>query len=63
MFGYFDYEKELEYMRQEEREEGEMIGTLRTLASLVKDGILTEDAAAKRANLSVAEFRKEATLA
>ena len=38
MFGYFDYEKELEFLRQEEREEGRAEGALRTLANLVKKG-------------------------
>ena len=38
------------------REEGKIEGTLSTLAGLVKDGILTVDEAAKRANMTSAEF-------
>ena len=49
-----------ESLRAEGMAAGMAKGRLSTLAGLVKDGILTEEAAAKRANLSVAEFRKEA---
>jgi len=38
------------------REEGKIEGTLSTLAGLVKDSILTVDEAAKRANMTSAEF-------
>ena len=66
MFGYFDYEKELEHMRQEEREEGreegEVIGTMRTLARLVKKGRMSSAEAAEEANMTVAEFEKQASL-
>ena len=66
MFGYFDYEKELEFLRQEEREEGRAEGraegALRTLANLVKKGRMTPAEAAEEANMTVAEFEKQAAL-
>ena len=62
MFGYFDYEKELEHLRQEEREEGRAEGALRTLANLVKKGRMTPAEAAEEANMTVAEFEKQAAL-
>jgi len=58
MFGYFDYEYELEHLRQEERAEG----SLRTLVNLVKQGLLSPENAAKQANMTVAEFEKQAAL-
>ena len=60
--GSISYEYELEHLRQEERAEGRTEGALSMLAGLVKDGILTKDATAKRANLSVDEFEKQAAL-
>ena len=62
MFGYFDYEKELEFLRQGEREEGRAEGALRTLANLVKKGRMTPAEAAEEANMTVAEFEKQAAL-
>ena len=70
MFGYFDYEKELEFLRQEERAEGreegiaigETKGALRTLAKMVKKGRMTPAEAAEEANMTVAEFEKQAAL-
>ena len=70
MFGYFDYEKELEFLRQEERNEGreegiaigETKGALRTLAKMVKKGRMTPAEAAEEANMTVAEFEKQAAL-
>ena len=44
--------------RMEGREEGRNEGKAYELFSLVKDGILTSDIAAKRLNISVAEFEK-----
>ena len=44
------------------KEDGRVEGVLSTLADLVKEGILTEAAAAKRANLSVDEFEKKTAL-
>ena len=41
------------------RAKGRSEGTLITLAELVQDGLLSEDTAAKKANLSVDEFRRE----
>ena len=62
MFGYFDYEKELEFFRQEERAEGRAEGALRTLANLVKKGRMTPAEAAEEANMTVAEFEEQAAL-
>jgi predicted transposase YdaD len=42
--------------RKEGRKEGRMEGTLETLFGLVKDGILTISEAAKRANMTEANF-------
>ena len=58
MFGYFDYEKELEFLRQEERAEG----AFGMLVNLVKQGLLSPENAAKQANMTVAEFEKQAAL-
>jgi predicted transposase YdaD len=43
--------------RAEGRAEGKAEGVISTLVSLVKDGILTESAAAKRANMTEDDFR------
>lgn len=40
------------------REEGEVKGTLKTLVEFIKEGLITEEKAAKKANMTVAEFRK-----
>ena len=40
------------------REEGKEEGTIKTLFGLVHDGLITEEKAAEKANVSVAEFRK-----
>ena len=45
--------------RAEGRAEGEAKGILKTLVSLVKDGILTLSEAAKRANMTVEDFEKQ----
>ena len=58
MFGYFDYEKELEFLRQEERAEG----AFGMLVNLVKQGLLSPENAAKQTNMTVAEFEKQAAL-
>ena len=44
--------------RIEGRREGKLEGAVTTLASLVKDGILSIEDAAKRANMSVEVFKK-----
>ena len=62
MFGYFNMEEQLEFLRQEEREEGRAEGALRTLANLVKKGRMTPAEAAEEANMTVAEFEKQAAL-
>jgi len=49
----------IEEMRAESRAEGEAKGILKTLVSLVKDGILTLSEAAKRANMTVEDFEKQ----
>ena len=46
----------------EQREEGRAEGVLDTLIDLVKDGILTIVDAAKRANMTVAEFEEKTGL-
>ena len=43
--------------RKEGRNEGRIEGVLETLASLVKDGVLTIAEAARRAGLTPAEFQ------
>ena len=43
--------------RKEGRNEGRIEGVLETLASLVKDGVLSIAEAAKRADLTPAEFQ------
>ena len=58
MFGYFDYEKELEFLRQEERREG----AFDMLVNLVRKGRMTPAEAAEEANMTVAEFEKQAAL-
>jgi len=45
--------------RKEGRSEGIRIGTFETLCSLVKDGLLQMEEAAKRLNLSEVEFQKQ----
>ena len=49
----------IEEMRAEERAEGRAEGILKTLVSLVKDGILTLSEAAKRENMTVEDFEKQ----
>ena len=44
--------------RREGREEGRKEGVINTLLMLVKDGIISVEDAAKRANLSVSKFQK-----
>ena len=44
--------------RREGREEGRKEGVINTLLMLVKDGIISVEDAAKRANLSVSTFQK-----
>lgn len=52
----YDESRTLAEQREEGRMEGRIEGVLNTLVSLVKDGILTLSDAAKRANMTVAEF-------
>ena len=49
----------IEEMRAKSRAEGEAKGILKTLVSLVKDGILTLSEAAKRENMTVEDFEKQ----
>ena len=58
MFGLFDYEYELEFLRQEERAEG----AFGMLVNLVRKGRMTPAEAAEEANMTVAEFEKQAAL-
>ena len=60
MFGYFNMEEQLDFLRQEERAEGREEGALRTLANLVKKGRMTPAEAAEEANMTVSEFEKRA---
>ena len=48
----------IEKGRLEGRREGKLEGAVTTLASLVKDGILSIEDGAKRANMSVEVFKK-----
>lgn len=48
----------MEKGRREGIKEGKLEGAVTTLASLVKDGILSIEDAAKRANMSVEMFKK-----
>ncbi|MCM1316147.1 MAG: hypothetical protein NC205_04625 [Prevotella sp.] len=52
----YDKSRTLAEQREEGRNERIAIGVLNTLLELVKDGILTLSDAAKRANMTVAEF-------
>ena len=54
--------KAIEDMRNDSIAIGETKGILSTLLSLVKDGILTVADAAKRANMTVAEFEEKSGL-
>ena len=47
-------------MRNSERRAGKKAGVIETLAGLVNDGVLTVEAAAQRANMTVQDFAKEA---
>ena len=44
--------------RKEGRKEGLLEGTVKLLASMVQDGVITEEYAAKQLGKSVEEFRK-----
>ena len=50
--------KWIEEGRREGRREGRKEGVINTLLILVKDGIISVEDAAKRANLSVGTFQK-----
>ena len=45
--------------KREGKREGKQEGVLETLASLVRDGVLTLSDAARRANLTPAEFQSK----
>ncbi len=63
-------DKIVEYEREEANAEGEARGVakgetkgkFKTLLEFIKDGIITEDTAAKKANMSIDDFRKTAAL-
>lgn len=57
-----DYENEMAIARSEGITEGVEMGKLNTLADLVRDGILTIADAAKRANMTVADFEAKTGL-
>ena len=48
--------------KEEGRAEGRVEGMLVTLAGLVKDGLLTVETAAQKANMSVSDFRSKTGL-
>ena len=52
-------EKGREEGRQEGRQEGQAEGRLNTLAALVRDGLISIEEAAKRAEMTVEEFKEE----
>ena len=54
--------KAIEDMRNDSIAIGEVKGFLEAMISLVKDGILTVADAAKRANMTVAEFEEKTGL-
>ncbi|MDE7122076.1 MAG: hypothetical protein K2O42_07960, partial [Oscillospiraceae bacterium] len=58
----YDESRTLAEQREEGRAEGKAEGVLNTLLELVKDGILTLSDAAKRANMTVAEFEEKTGL-
>jgi len=49
-------------IREEGRAEGRTEGVLVMLVNLVKQGLLSPENAAKQANMTVAEFEKQAAL-
>jgi predicted HTH domain antitoxin len=49
-------------IREEGRAEGRTEGALVMLVNLVKQGLLSPENAAKQANMTVAEFEKQAAL-
>ena len=49
--------EQMELFKEEGRAEGHEEGILETLISLVRQGILTAEIAAKQANLSIDEFQ------
>ena len=50
----YDEEKNNELLKEESKAEGKII----MIIDFLKDGLITEDVAAKKANMSVADFRK-----
>ena len=52
----------IEGIRNDAREEGFLEGFLEALVRLVKDGILTIADAAKRANITAAEFEQKMSI-
>ena len=54
-----DYDTQMDSAKKAGRAEGRAEGVLETLGGLVKDGLLPVAEAARRANMSVADFEKE----
>lgn len=48
--------KQMELVKEEALAEGRAEGIIQTLVSLVKEGLLSKEEAARRSNLSPAEF-------
>ena len=57
--GDYNMCKAVEELKAEGRLEGRAEGTLDTLVSLVRDGLLSADEAAKRADLSLEAFQEK----
>lgn len=58
----YDEERTIRELKEDFKEEGREEGMLKTLIGLVQDGILTLTDAAKRADMTVAEFEKKTGL-
>ena len=58
----YDEVATMELFKEEGRAEGRAEGALKMLCNLVKQGLLSPENAAKQANMTVAEFEKQAAL-
>ncbi len=56
--GEYNMCKAVEEIKSESEARGETVGTIKTLASLVKDGLLSAEEAIKRSGISESEFEK-----
>ena len=60
MFGYYDEEREKEYLREEGREEGRKEGAIMNMMKLIKQGLITVSQAAEISGMTDEEFEKKA---